>query len=131
MCYCFLPTHWIRLSSLIRQVYQILASPSIDGVAAIAAGELDLHIDFANGVVVGARGVHPFGDVTVRSTVDVRNVDVAGGVVVAILLATVVNGDVGSALGGRNGVRERHTTECRISTALNRVSKARLAYHSG
>jgi hypothetical protein len=68
-------------------------------------------MNLTNGVVVGARRVHPFTDVSVRRASDTRNVDVAGGVVVASDLAAVVDRAVGRALGGRDGVRKRHATE--------------------
>jgi hypothetical protein len=68
-------------------------------------------MDFANGVVSGARNAVPLHDVKVRSTSDILNVDVAGGVVVASLIAAVVNGVCGRGLGGRHGVRERHATQ--------------------
>jgi hypothetical protein len=75
-----------------------------------AAG-LDLHMDLAAGVVSGARNVEPLGDVAVRSASDFLNVDVAGGVVVAHLVAAIVDFALGSALGGRDLVVERHATE--------------------
>ena len=77
----------------------------------MAAAGLDLHIDLAPGVVCGARSVVPFSNVTVRSTSDLLNVDVAGSVVVANLVAAIVEGAIGSALGGCDGVRERHAAE--------------------
>jgi uncharacterized protein (DUF697 family) len=77
----------------------------------MVAGRLDLNIDLAHGVVSGARNAEPLGNITVRSTSDFLNVDVAGGVVVANLVAAVVEFALGSALGGRDLVGERHATE--------------------
>ena len=68
-------------------------------------------MDFADGLVASARGVEPCSNVTVRSTRDTHNVNVAGGVVVANLVAAIVEGAIGSALGGCDGVRERHAAE--------------------
>jgi hypothetical protein len=75
-----------------------------------AAG-LYLHLDFAAGVVCSARNVKPLGNVTVRSTIDLLNVHVTGGVVVAYLVSTVVFFTLRSALGGRDLVVKRHATE--------------------
>ena len=77
----------------------------------MAAAGLDLHIDLAPGVVCGARSVVPFSNVTVRSTSDLLNVDVAGSVVVANLVAAVVDFADGSSLGGRDLVGARHATK--------------------
>ena len=68
-------------------------------------------MDFADGLVASARGVEPCSNVTVRSTSDLLNVDVAGGVVVANLVAAVVDFADGSSLGGRDLVGERHATK--------------------
>lgn len=68
-------------------------------------------MDLADGFVASAWRIHPFRDVSVRSTSDTLNVDVTGGIVVASHVAAVVDGDVGRALCGCNGVGERHTAE--------------------
>ena len=78
----------------------------------MAAG-LNLHLDLADGVVPGARNAVPFHNVTVGATRDILDVDVTPGVVVAGLVAAIVDGDRGSGLGGRDLVRERHATESR------------------
>jgi hypothetical protein len=90
---------------------QTLDPPSIEKVSIMVAAGLDLSIDLADGVVSGARSIEPFGNVAVRSTSDIVNIDVAGGVVVANLVATVVDGALGCALSGRNFVRKRHARE--------------------
>ena len=89
-----------------------LPGPSfIDIIFFNAASGSHLHLDLADKAVASARRVLPLANVSVRATTDILNVDVAGGVVVASLVAELVNGDFGRALSGRNGVRERHTTE--------------------
>jgi hypothetical protein len=85
--------------------------PLIDKASVMNAAGLYLHLDFAAGVVCSARNVKPLGNVTVRSTIDLLNVHVTGGVVVAYLVSTVVFFTLRSALGGRDLVVKRHATE--------------------
>lgn len=67
-------------------------------------------MNLADKSVAGTRDVHPFGDIEIGSTSDACDIDVAGGVVVASLVAAVVDGDlVRAILGIRDGVRKRHT----------------------
>ena len=68
-------------------------------------------MDFADESCAGARDTHPFRDISVRSTRDIRNIDIASRVVVASLVATVVYLYLGRALGVRVSVRKRHTNE--------------------
>ena len=68
-------------------------------------------MDLADSVVAGTRSSHPCCNVSVGSTGDTCNVDIAGGVVVASLVATVVDGALGRALCCVDSVREGHTTE--------------------
>lgn len=84
---------------------------SIDIANVIAVSRPHLHMDLANGVVVGARNIHPVRDVSVGSTGDVLDVNVASCVVVASLVAAVVDGAVGCALLSRDGVGKRHAVE--------------------
>jgi hypothetical protein len=77
----------------------------------------NLHLDLADSVVASAWGIHPCRDVSVGRTSDARNVDIAGGVVVASLVATVVNGALGCALGCVDSVRKRHAKNRRVSMA--------------
>jgi hypothetical protein len=65
---------------------------------------LRLYMNLTNGMIVGARSIHPLRDVSVGSTSDTRNVNVTGGVIVASLVAAIVDGSLGSALRGRDGV---------------------------
>ena len=74
-----------------------------------------LHLDLTDSVVASAWGIHPCRDISVRRTSDARNVDIAGGVVVASLVATVVDGALGCALGCVDGVRKRHAKNRRVS----------------
>jgi len=64
-------------------------------------------VDLANRVVAGARHRRPFSNIGCRSTSDILDVNIAGGVVVARLVAAVIDGSVGSALGGCDGVLKR------------------------
>ena len=78
--------------------------------ANLFASRPNLNMDLADKSVAGTRDVHPFGDIEIGSTSDTFDVDVAGGVVVASLVAAVVDGDLMRAiLGVRDGVRKRHT----------------------
>jgi hypothetical protein len=61
------------------------------------ASRLHLHLDLADSVVAGARGIHPCRDVSVGRTSNTRYVDIAGGVAVTSLVATVVDGALGRA----------------------------------
>ena len=91
-------------------------------------------MNLADGMVFGARSIHPFRNISVGSTGDALNVDVAAGVVVASLVGAVVDGDFGRALGGRDGVLERHARESwsqHGARSINYVDKTWLAYHSG
>jgi hypothetical protein len=91
-------------------------------------------MNLAEGFIAGARTSHPFRYVSVRSTSDIRNVDITGGVVVTGLVTAVVDGALGRALGGRDGVRKRHATESWNqygARSINHVGKSILAYHSG
>ena len=93
-----------------------LPGPSfIDIIFFNAASGSHLHLDLADKAVASARRVLPLANVSVRATTDILNVDVAGGVVVTSLVAAVVDGDVGGALGGLDGVGKRHATENRAS----------------
>jgi hypothetical protein len=82
-------------------------------------------MDLANKSVTGARLVHPFRDIEIGSTSDTFDVDVAGGVVVARLVAAVVDSDcVLAMLGVRDDLRKRHANkDCGISKALNECDK--------
>jgi hypothetical protein len=111
-----------------------LDPPSIYRVSVVVASWLDLHMNLAEGFIAGARTSHPFRDVSVRSTSDILNVDITGGVVVTSLVTAVVDGALGRALGGRDGVRKRHATEPWSqygARSINHVGKSILAYHSG
>jgi len=99
--------HRKRLLSSIQPDPSDLWPPSIDKVSIVITAGLDLHINLALGVVLSTRGVKPFCDICVGSTGDILHVDVAGGVVVANLVAAVVDFVDGSALGGRDLVGER------------------------
>lgn len=79
---------------------------------------------------------------TIGSTGHILNVNIAGGVVVARLVAAVIDGAVGSALGGCDGVLERVAAKIVESVragarSINesimwlRPDWIGLAYHSG
>jgi hypothetical protein len=83
-------------------------------------------MDLADRVVGGARNILPFRDVSVRSTVNPRNVDIACGVVVASLVAAVVDGACRCALSCRDFVRKRHTTKSRSQYGAQTIMWIRL-----
>ena len=64
-------------------------------------------MDLADGVVAGTGDGRPFRNVRSRSTGHILDINIAGGVVVTRLVAAVVDGAVGSALGGCDGVLKR------------------------
>lgn len=68
----------------------------------------DLHLDLANGVEAAVRDIHPGRDVSVGSTRNTLDINIAGGVVVASYLAAVIYSGSVLALLVVSLVRERH-----------------------
>lgn len=68
-------------------------------------------MDLADSVVAGARGIHPLRYISVRSTCDILDIDITGGVVVASYIAAVIHGGRVIALDVRDVVGKRHATK--------------------